>query len=237
MICCNGSQFSPLNLAGYSVESELGYSTNCVSNLLKICTFIIYLAVFLGLFLYSLLGFIRDYQGFPQWGVNKRRFCCTGIVALAYVCLIPIWISGTFSRGKYILFPLTFWPFFINSASSASDMYQALSVMKKRGRELSEKHQKMFHRISYGFQIFQTFGFFLWWAIMGRIFFDNYWILNWVFIVGYVHLGVVCGLATYFNLKTSHVLLESIQPALAEGVGDKRLQAFVDMVSKTPNLS
>jgi len=60
------------------------------------------------------------------------------------------------------------------------------------------------------------------------IFFDNPWILNWVFIVGYAHLALMLMLICSFGFKVAHVLLDTIRPFMVENVVDKNTVSFVE---------
>jgi len=225
---CDNAQFNPYDLSGFSEENELGISYNCVSNMLKVCVFSVYLIIFFVLSLYSLAGLLREYVRNPHWNASKRRFTCTFLVALAYMGLLPIFITGTFKRGKYILFPFTFWPIFIAAGASIAEWYKASKLMEKSGNSMKEETMAVLNKIYYAFQVIQGSGFFLWWAILPMIFFDNPWILNWVFICGYVHTGLVLIFVCLFGFKVANVLLNTIRPHLAETLVDKKIVSFVE---------
>jgi len=227
---CDNAQFNPYDLSGFSEENELGISYNCVSNMLKVCVFSVYLIIFFVLSLYSLAGLLREYVRNPHWNASKRRFTCTFLVALAYMGLLPIFITGTFKRGKYILFPFTFWPIFIAAGASIAEWYKASKLMEKSGNSMKEETMAVLNKIYYAFQVIQGSGFFLWWAILPMIFFDNPWILNWVFICGYVHTGLVLIFVCLFGFKVANVLLNTIRPHLAETLVDKKIVSFVEGV-------
>jgi len=228
MISCENIQFNPFDLSGSSMENELGISYNCVSNMLKICVFSIYLFIFFCLSFISIAGLVREYGGNSYWNPSKRRFACSLIICMAYVALLPIFITGIFNRGQYILFPFTFWPMFYAAGGSINEWYKASKMFDKSGTNIAEETVHVLDHLYYAYQAFQIAGFFIWWTILPMIFFDNPWVLNWVFIVGYVHMAIVLILVTYYGYKMANVLLEAIRPHLKETVVDKKIVSFVE---------
>jgi len=225
---CENIQFNPFDLSGSSMENELGISYNCVSNMLKICVFSIYLFIFFCLSLYSMAGLVRECMTKSHWNSSKRRFACSLIMCLAYLALLPIFITGIFNRGKYILFPFTFWPMFYAAGGSISEWYKASQMIEKSGGNIAEEKMNMLNHLYYAYQGIQIAGFFIWWTILPMIFFDNPWVLNWVFIVGYVHMAMVLIACCYFGFRVANVLLDTIRPHLVELVVDKKLVSFVE---------
>jgi len=228
MISCENIQFNPLDLSGSSMENELGISYNCVSNMLKICVFSIYLFIFFCLSLYSIAGLVREYMGTSHGNSSKRRFVCSLILCLAYMALLPIFITGTFNRGKYILFPFTFFTLFSAAAGSVREWTKAKQMIDKTGGKIAEEKMNMLNHLYYGYEAFQISGFFVWWTILPMVFFDNPWVLNWVFIIGYLHMAFIMILVSYFGFKVANVLLDTIRPYMVENVVDKTIQDFVE---------
>jgi len=231
---CNGTHFNPYDFYGYSVENEIGISPHCLPNLLKLCTFSIYLIIFGIFFMLSIVGIFREYFFVLKWNTNLRRFTALIIFCAAHICLFSIWITGTFNRGKYALFPLTFTLFCQLGIASSKEWYEAYRMMQTLGQKQDGAMQWIQMRSNI-LTVFLWSGFILWWMVLPMIFFDNPWVLNWMIAIGYTHLCSMTIFVGAFNIRMAKRLLDNIKSAVEHEMTDKKIARFLKKLQRVRN--
>jgi len=225
MHLCNNTLFSPHDPLGYSIENEVAFSLNCVPNLLKIITFSIYLFIFFSFFLLGFEGLRRDtvVHG-VKWNPTKRRLMFLILCSAGHVGCFTIFLAGrSSSRGKYALFPLLYGPLWLIATDSVRSWYTASVMIQKNGQILPESNIKLLNLIYYSFYVFQIVGYITLWLILPMVFFDDPWILNWIYISGYLLTATICLFTATYGFKIAHSLVSVI----TQDFQDKTVTTFV----------
>jgi len=175
----------------------------------------------------------RDFKSF--WNLRKRILTSVTLYALGATCLFAIFLSGTFTRFKFFIFPVLHICILQSAVDLVHSWFHAANLIAHQGHERAGFHKN--DRYILGFYGYLCTLFFILYCIGPMAAFNNPLILNWFVVFGTFHHGVcgaILGVYTdYFGKK----LLTKVRPAVIDNVGldrevsevFKKVKMFVSM--------
>jgi len=232
MVNCTGVQFDPYDIWGYSVENEIIINNNnCLSNLLKVCTFSIYLIISGIMLIVSIFGIIRELREIEQkkghkWNYNTRNLVTVIFFSSVSVCFFALFLSGSFHRGKYALFPFGLSCFMILGYLAQRDWYLAYQMIRFAGGKLTPTMMWWMNFRVFSLAITTFVGFEVLWMILPMIFFEDPWKLNWAMAIGYTFQGVITVITGIQMIYDSNTLLKKLKHIEVTENTDKKVGVF-----------
>lgn len=229
---CNSSHFQLSDIGGFSMESEAFISFHCVSNLLKVAVFAVYLGFYAFLTLFFALILIMDVWWDRSGAtLRQRSYFSLFVGSMCAVIKFAMYIGGVYNRWRYLVYPIPILCVTWTGYEMARAWFQAAETMNSMGNSDEEKVLKE-TKIFRGLLSWMIIGYVIFYGIAPIASFEDPWVLNWFYAFAVSHQGLVAAIALVIMLIYGRKLQKELEEwketgKTARSGGDKDVSILI----------